>query len=510
MKLSVIMPVFNGEKYIVANTFRVEEVLKSYVSRKLIDDYEIIVVDDGSNDNTLKLLKENFKDNLKVIIVENVFNQGKGFAFKNGFFSSSGDVIVMIDSDLDIPPEQIENLITEFKNGYDVVITSKFEKGSKLRYPIIRKITSFAFYMIVKILFGLPFKDTQTGLKLFKKEVLETCLTRMVVKRFAFDLELIIIAYRYNFSIKSIPVTIDYHNLGNINLKTMIMSFIDTLAIFYRLKVIQFYDRPVFISKENLYNFYFVKDFETLEGINTSDKNISQLKNNDYIILRKYNPNNNIDLKVLSSIISSYNIDIINGSYLIKNDNLKEHIKSSILCSSIIQPFFSIIYRVVQPVVIPIPLSNFLCVSAKVFRYLLSKKTNLNNEEEVIINISQNYHSVLFISDWSTIYSFKDTKIFAEFIKRMKILIKTKNIGNLFFMGILISLLWLSAIALVFYNDFILGIPFIVFIFSYLLLKITISGIKHLIILPIYLSFSILTGIIGILSPLLVLFRNKI
>lgn len=503
MKLSVIMPVFNGETFIVGNTNKVKELLTSFVDEGLIDDYEIIVVDDGSRDNTFRVLRENFSSSDKVVIIRNGFNQGKGFALKNGFFNSTGDVVVLLDSDLDIPPEQIENLIYEYKKGYDVVITSKFEKGSQIKYPIFRRIVSFGFYVFIKLLFGLPFKDTQTGLKLFRREVLEVCLSRMVVKRFAFDLELLLIAYRYNFSIKSIPVRINYHSSGFINPRILIMSFIDTIAIYYRLKILQFYDRPVFISKDKVYNFYFVKNDKTLKGINCEDKDVNSLGEEDYIILKTYEINPKLDLGVLSSFISSYRVEIINGSYVVFWKNFREYIISSILCSHMLQPMFSIRYRVITPKVLNIPLSNFLCVSSRVFRYLINTNVDVFNEEEVIYAISKKYHSVLFVSDWSCVEGFGNKKLLSEFFSKIKILIDTGNIGGLFGIGSLFFVLWFLVILGVVYNNLFLVIPWGVFFSMYLIFKLVVSGMRFVISFPVYLFFSFIVGCVGVLSPLL-------
>ncbi|MEN2998189.1 MAG: glycosyltransferase family 2 protein [Brevinematia bacterium] len=509
MKLSVIMPVFNGERFIVENTERVEELVKSYILKDLIDDYEILVVDDGSSDRTLELLRERFGDSEKVIIVENKFNQGKGFALKNGFFNSSGDVIVMIDSDLDIPPEQIENLLQEFKNGYDVVITSKFEKGSQLRYPIFRKFVSFAFYLLAKILFGLPFKDTQTGLKLFRREVLEVCLSRMVVKRFAFDLELLLVAYRYNFSIKSIPVRINYRSSGFIKPGVLVMSLVDTLAIFYRLKILQFYDRPVFVSRDNLYRFYFIKDRETLEGINCGDSRVDRLGNNDFVVIRRYSINKRLDINILSSLITSYRVEVINGASLAIESDLLSYIKGVVLCSHFLQPLFNLRYKVVTPKILPIPVSNFLCVSGKVLKYLVKENVDFGDEKDVILKLSKKYHSVLFVSDWNCIEQFKDERLFSEFFRRLGILVSTGNIGQLFAVGSFMFLLWTSVVLSVTIPNFWIGIPFVAFFSFYFAVKMLISGFKVFLGFPVFVLFSLIISFVGLLSPLLALVSRQ-
>ncbi|MGC8767403.1 MAG: glycosyltransferase family 2 protein [Brevinematia bacterium] len=508
MKLSVIMPVFNGENFIVENTKRVVNLLNSYVDRKIINDFEVIVVDDGSKDNTLKLLKENFSNNDKVLIVENKFNQGKGFALKNGFFNSVGDVVVLIDSDLDIPPDQIESLINEYRKGYDVVITSKFEKGSEIKYPFMRRIISFGYYLFIKILFGLPFKDTQTGLKLIKREVLEICLNRMVVKRFAFDLELLTIAYRYNFSIKSIPVKINYHGKGFVSPKVLIMSFIDTLAIFYRLKILQFYDRPVFVSREIPFNFYFFTDKELI-GINCQSKDLSQVDDGDYIILKRYDINYKLDLGILSSIISSYRLGVINGVIMYNPSDLKSELKLNILGSYFLIPIFNISHKIVMPRILPIPVSEFLCISGKVLKYLLSESIDFNNFENLVEVFSKKYKSVVFTSDWSVLDKLTANGTLSEFFKFYRLLLKVGSVGGLFFRGIFFLFLWATCLLGIFYGNVILSLPFVLFFSFYFLIKFILSGVKYLFIFPVFVFLTFILSFLGSISPVLSLFFKK-
>jgi glycosyltransferase involved in cell wall biosynthesis len=500
MKISVIMPVYNGEKFIVTNVTKVRELLESYQGVNLITDFEIVVVDDGSKDNTLRLIKESFSQDKRIVIVQNIINQGKGFALKNGFFSSSGDIVVLIDSDLDIPPEQIKNLITEYKKGYDIVISSKFEKGSELKYPILRRIISFIYYITIKILFGLPIRDTQTGLKLFKREVLELCLSRMVVKRFAFDLELLLIAHRYNFTIKTVPVKINYHSSGFVSPSVLLMSFIDTISIFYRAKILQFYDRPITIPKSYPYKFFILSE-QKLIGINTNDKDVNEISDDEFVIIKNYKINKNLDLGVLASIIESYKIGVINGSISYSENDIMSYISSNIIFSHLLMPLYNIAVRVVNTRLIPMPISDFLCVDGKTFKYLLSEKVNLSDIKDITLKLKKKYNFFVFSSDWSTISNEK-LELVEDYFLSLSLLIRTGNISGLVFRGVLFFSLWFTLALSIATNNIWLALPYISFYLLYLIFKLILSGLKGLVLLPFFLIFSLIIGLIGTLSPI--------
>ncbi|MBZ9578237.1 glycosyltransferase, partial [Patescibacteria group bacterium] len=202
---------------------------------------------DGSTDTTLKNLKKHFDNDPFLRIVTYKENQGKGFALRKGFSYCSGDLIAFLDADLDLHPNQLDGLYRKMvKEGADVVIGSKFHPQSKLIYPIHRKMISIIYCLILYLLFRLPLKDTQTGLKLFKKEVLDRVFPRILCKRFAFDVELLANAYRLHYKIKEVPVVLNFRRnrkWGRMRLKDMWYAGLDTLAIFYRMYILKYYEK---------------------------------------------------------------------------------------------------------------------------------------------------------------------------------------------------------------------------------------------------------------------------
>ena len=213
---------------------------------------EIVVVDDGSSDNTREEIERAAVDFVNVTAVRNPYNMGKGMALRTGYDHSNGEVIVFLDADLDLHPSQITDLVAELEQGpYDVVVTSKHHPQSRLSYPLSRRITSYVYYMIIKALFRLPVRDTQTGLKIFRRRVLDEVFHRLLVKTYAYDVELLATAVRFGFTVHELPVVMEFKRemkWGRIRLNDVLKIFADTLAIFYRLRLLCYYDveRPPF------------------------------------------------------------------------------------------------------------------------------------------------------------------------------------------------------------------------------------------------------------------------
>jgi len=242
-KVSVIMPAYNEAATIKES---LEETVRTF--NDFGCDYEVILLDDGSRDGTyneaLKIARKYPQVKAKKI-PRRYRNSGKGRALKKAFRYVTGDYIVFLDADLDLHPIQVRTLFDiMLLSNADVVIGSKLHPNSKVEYPLSRKIVSFIYYLIIKILFGLPIHDTQTGLKVFKKDVLKHVFPRIVVKKFALDLEILANVQRLGYRIAEAPVVLNQkRHLGRIGLKAMWQTGYDTLAIFYRMKILKYYDR---------------------------------------------------------------------------------------------------------------------------------------------------------------------------------------------------------------------------------------------------------------------------
>ena len=233
--ISVIIPVYNEESKIHSLLAHIKEIL----SETLLE-YELILINDGSTDNSEHVISEEGKLDKRVKVLSYKENKGKGHAVKMGVLNSKGDVVSFLDGDLDISPAQIKNYIRELE-GCDLVIASKTHPLSIITAPFVRKMLSKMFSILVRVAVGINIKDTQSGLKIGNGNALRKIFNVMLVKRYAFDVEMLAIASKLNLKIKESPINMTLNS--SFNIAEMIKMFIDVLGISYRLRIIRFYQK---------------------------------------------------------------------------------------------------------------------------------------------------------------------------------------------------------------------------------------------------------------------------
>jgi glycosyltransferase involved in cell wall biosynthesis len=240
LQISIIMPAYNEGARIHKNIVETVRTMQ-----KMGYDFELIVVDDGSQDNTYQEAQKSKAKFQNVMAVRYANNRGKGDALKYGFKYVSGDIVVFLDADLDIHPRQIETLLNYMRRyNTDVVIGSKRHRLSQLDYPLQRVMLSNAYAILIKSLFDLSVRDTQAGLKLFRRKVLDDVFPRMLVKRYAYDLEMLVNVHKRGYKIVEAPITLNFQRkFGRVGLRDIGMIALDTAAIFYRLKILKYYDK---------------------------------------------------------------------------------------------------------------------------------------------------------------------------------------------------------------------------------------------------------------------------
>jgi len=260
-RVSVVLPAYNEAQHIYSN---IVETMTALAAMEV--SYEIIVVDDGSPDGTdleAARLLERYSDRVRV--VRYAVNRGKGNAVMCGSWFSRGELIVFLDADMELHPHHIGRFMEVLDaERADVVIGSKFHPESKVNYPKDRRIFSTVYYGLVRLLFGLPVRDTQTGIKLFRRQVLEEVFPKILVKRFAFDIEVLANAHRLGYRISEAPVNVHFkRQFGRINWRDAFHVFVDTIAIFYRMYIRRYYDRTGFKRLSDTSFGYIVHEVQT-------------------------------------------------------------------------------------------------------------------------------------------------------------------------------------------------------------------------------------------------------
>lgn len=239
-KLSIIIPAYKEERSIRQTVERIVEVYD-----KLPYSYEVLVVVDGSPDQTAAEAKKVNSENVKVY--EYSPNQGKGYAIKYGVEKAIGKIITFTDAGGDFNPEQFDKYVSLMELfDADIVIGSKRHPASRVNYPLVRRIYSRCYQLLIRLLFGLKVTDTQTGLKFFKSNVAKTIFPKALVKQYAIDLELLVIAQQYGFRrIFEAPVELEFNTEGGgaATIRAIWKMFVDTLAVFYRSRILNYYQQ---------------------------------------------------------------------------------------------------------------------------------------------------------------------------------------------------------------------------------------------------------------------------
>lgn len=243
-ELTIVMPYYNPGDRLGDNVGEVVAVLE----RTGID-FEVIAVSDGSTDGsgaTLEAL-ENGPEHRRVRRIELARHTGKGEALRVGLTEGRGDYLGFIDADGDLPADLLGPFVAELRSGdVDMVLGSKRHLDSQVEYPLLRRLYSWGFQQLVRLLFDLRIRDTQTGIKVLRREVLEAVLPLMVEQRFAFDLELLVVANRLGFDrFAELPVRIERHFGSTISARAVAGILTDTFSIWWRLRVTHQYGTPL-------------------------------------------------------------------------------------------------------------------------------------------------------------------------------------------------------------------------------------------------------------------------
>ncbi len=218
--LSIIIPAFNEESRIEDTLEKICQYFRnnSYIS-------EIVVVDDGSTDNTFEIVTKMTSKIEDLMVVSNGTNRGKGYSVRNGFLKSKGQFLLFSDADMSTPIREVEKLIHFLRNGFDIAIGSRGLKESDIviHQPYYREMMGKVFNIFVRMLAIGDFRDTQCGFKVFARKAALEITKRQRIERFSFDVEMLYIAKRLGYRIREVPI--QWFNSPSTKVNAIIDSF---------------------------------------------------------------------------------------------------------------------------------------------------------------------------------------------------------------------------------------------------------------------------------------------
>lgn len=229
MRYSIIIPAYNEAQRIVPTLKRVI----AYIADQNWN-AEVIVVNDGSRDNTAEIVQDYAARHSLLRLLENPGNRGKGYSVRNGMLHASGDLLLFSDADLSSPIEESSKLFQAISEGADVVIGSRWLNAELQteRQPLHRQLFGRVFNVLLRLVLGLKFKDTQCGFKAFTREAAQIIFPLQKIERWGFDPEIIFLAQKKGLAIAEVPVRWAHEAGGSIHpLRDGLRMFADVLKI---------------------------------------------------------------------------------------------------------------------------------------------------------------------------------------------------------------------------------------------------------------------------------------
>jgi len=240
---SIILPAFNessriGPSLVKALAFVREQHWNA----------EIIVVNDGSRDDTADIVRHLMLHAPEIRLLENPGNRGKGYGVRNGMLNARGDILLFSDADFSSPIDEAPKLIAAIDQGADIAFGSRWllAETQTRRQSLLRQFVGRAYNLLLRFVLGLPYRDTQCGFKAFTRRAAEIIFTRQQIEGWGFDPELLFIARK--FGLKMTEVAVEWANDD----RSKINPIVDGVKMFYELLTIRFsnlsgqYARPTF------------------------------------------------------------------------------------------------------------------------------------------------------------------------------------------------------------------------------------------------------------------------
>ena len=226
-KLSIVIPAYN-------ESARIENALGRVMACVAEQgwDAEVLVVDDGSKDDTAAIVQRWMRNHPRLHLIQNPGNRGKGYSVRNGLLQAAGDIVMFTDADLSAPMEEAERLICAINDGADVSIGSRWLDRTRqtIHQPLYRQFFGRCFNWITRTVMGLPFRDTQCGFKAFRREAAQVIFRLQTIERWGFDPEILFIARKLKFDIREVPVTWGHDERSRISYLRDGMKMLEDMA----------------------------------------------------------------------------------------------------------------------------------------------------------------------------------------------------------------------------------------------------------------------------------------
>jgi glycosyltransferase involved in cell wall biosynthesis len=200
---SIVIPAYNESQRLALS---LDKILSYVAEQRWLT--EIIVVDDGSTDDTAEIVSRYARKHSTVRLLQNPGNRGKGYSVRHGMMEARGDLLLLTDADLSAPIAEAQKLFAAISNGADVVIGSRWKDSDTqtVRQPFYRQVAGRAFNLLLRSILSLPQKDTQCGFKAFTRQAARAIFPPQKVERWGFDAEILFLARRLNFEVAEVPV----------------------------------------------------------------------------------------------------------------------------------------------------------------------------------------------------------------------------------------------------------------------------------------------------------------
>jgi glycosyltransferase involved in cell wall biosynthesis len=246
-QLSIVIPAYN-------ESARIERTLQRVMA--CVDrqgwDAEVLVVDDGSKDATVEIVRRWMERDRRLCLVQNAGNRGKGYSVRNGLLQASGEVVMFTDADLSAPMEEAERLMEAIAEGADVAIGSRWMDRARqtLHQPLYRRFFGRCFNWVTRTIMGLPFKDTQCGFKAFRRPAAQVIFRLQRIERWGFDPEILFIARKLEYAIREVPVTWGHDERSRMSYLKDGMKMLEELAVIRLNSIAGRYDRDIAALKD--------------------------------------------------------------------------------------------------------------------------------------------------------------------------------------------------------------------------------------------------------------------